>query len=358
MRHPFAWLIWTLAAAVSALVARHPLYLTIILLASWLVYLSVERNAALGRSWRGLLKLGALIWLVTIPFNALMIHQGRVILFRLPAHWPLIGGQITLEAVAAGFVAGYSLWTLLVIFAVFNLAVDASQLLRYTPGFLYQSGVVASIALTFIPQMLSSANDIRQAQRIRGHRFRGWRDQLPLIMPLLTMALERAVQLAESMESRGMGSVSARIQGHVQRWQVVILSSLMLLLAGLVARSFWSARPWIAYILLAGATLALAVALARLGRQTQRSRYRRDAWHIEDTWVAITGVGVLAGISILRVTERAALIYYPFAPFSLAPSFDLWIGLLLAALSLPGLMLLFADGRHADPSNHRSQEAP
>lgn len=342
MRHPFAWLAWTLAAAVSALVARHPLYLTLILLAAWLTYLSVERDATLGRGWRGLLRLGALIWLLTIPFNALMIHQGRVVLFRLPAHWPLVGGNITLEAVALGFVSGYSLWTLLVIFAAFNLAVDASQLLRYTPGFWRQSGVVASIALTFIPQMLASSRDIREAQRIRGHRFRSWRDQLPLIMPLLTTALERAIQLAESLESRGLGRVAAPTERRHQRWQGMILLGLVLLLGGLLARAFWPERL-AAYALLLMGAASLLYALSRLGRQTRRTLYRRAAWRGEDTLLALVAALVLAGVALLRWLAGAALIYYPFPPYALWPSFQPWIGLLLALLSLPGLLHLFAE---------------
>jgi energy-coupling factor transport system permease protein len=344
MRHPFAWCAWTLAAAVSALVVRHPLYLTIILLASWLVYLAVEPNALAGRSWRGLLRLGALIWVITIPFNALVIHQGRVVLFRLPAHWPLVGGNITLEAVALGFVSGYSLWTLLVIFAAFNLAVDASQLLRYTPGFLQQSGVVTSIALTFVPQMLASGRDIREAQRIRGHRFRGWRDQLPLIMPLLTTALERAIQLAESLESRGLGGASARTTGGAQRWQALILLGLLLLLGGMLARAFWPQRAAAGYALLLAAAGLLTYAMARLGRQARRSRYRRAVWGREETVITAVGALVLAGVAALRLVAGVVLIYYPFPPYSLLPSFDPWVGLLLALLSLPGLMRLLGEG--------------
>lgn len=349
MRHPFAWLAWTLAAAVSALVVRHPLYLTIILLAAWLTYLAVERNAVAGQNWRGLLRLGALIWVITIPFNALVIHQGRMVLFRLPAHWPLIGGNITLEAVALGLVSGYSLWTLLVIFAAFNLAVDASQLLRYTPSFLQQSGVVTSIALTFIPQMLASARDIREAQRIRGHRFRSWRDQLPLIMPLLTTALERAIQLAESLESRGLGGVAMRAESHARRWQRLILIGLVLLLGGLLGRAFWPQQMVAAYALLLAATGLLLYAMARLGRQTRRTLYRRTVWRRGDTLVALVGALVLAGVALLRWLAGAALIYYPFPPYALWPSFDPWIGLLLALLSLPGLLHL--SGERVDPSS-------
>ncbi|HOA92648.1 MAG TPA: acetate--CoA ligase family protein, partial [Quisquiliibacterium sp.] len=117
--------------------------------------------------------------------------------------------------------------------------------------FLHQAGVVSSIALTFVPQLIVSARDIREAQRIRGHRFRGRRDMLPLIVPLLTMALERAIGLAESMESRGFGDGTA--EGH--RHRGVLLSGL--LLTGLALRMYWAQRPlWGIVMLAAGGVLA------------------------------------------------------------------------------------------------------
>jgi energy-coupling factor transport system permease protein len=47
------------------------------------------------------------VWALTIPFNALMIHAGDYVLFRLPEGWPLVGGAITLEAVLYGAASGW-----------------------------------------------------------------------------------------------------------------------------------------------------------------------------------------------------------------------------------------------------------
>jgi len=345
MKHPLAWLIWALAAAASALILRNPLYLTLLLLAVWANYAAVEHAATQGQSWRTLLKVGALIWALTIPFNALMLHQGEIVLFRLPAHWPLIGGKVTLEAVAVGFVSGYSLWVLLGVFAVFNLAVDASQLLRYTPNFLEQAGVIIAIALTFIPQMIASLQEIREAQRIRGHSFRRWRDQLPLVMPLLTTALEHAIQLAESMEARGFGAGQADEQSHLGQAQWLIVPGLGLLLSGLVLRALAPTPTYRFALLLGAGAWLLLYAFWRLSRRTLRSRYRRMAWCPHDTLgVCVSGL-VLGGVVALRWVRGDSLGYYPFAPGALLPTFEPRIGLLIALLSLPGLILLLSETR-------------
>jgi energy-coupling factor transport system permease protein len=98
---------------------------------------------------------------------------------------------------------------LMLLFATFNLAVNQAQILRLTPAFIYEAGLIVSIALTFFPQLMASAKEIREAQLIRGHRIRRIRDMLPFVMALLTTGLERSFQLAESMESRGFGNVRA-----------------------------------------------------------------------------------------------------------------------------------------------------
>ena len=362
MKHTVAWLIWALSAAISAFLVHNPFYLAIIALAAWLVYLTAGQGSGLAQSWRGLLKLGALVWLLTIPFNAAMVHLGTHVLFRLPVGWPLVGGNITLEAVVYGAVSGLRLWVLLLVFAAFNISVDASQLLRLTPAFLYQAGVVTSIALTFMPRMLTSAQEIREAQQIRGHRFRGWRDLLPLIMPLLTTSLERAIQLAESMESRGfgggrpgdatgvpVGAEQVRRQGN--RVRLLMLAGLGALLCGLFLYTYWPSKPWFggALLLCSGATLLHT--FRSLGRRVQRSYYRRARWQVADTLLTLVVALVPLGIALIRARDILALTYYPYPPYPLLPDFNPWVGLLLALLAVPGLATLFGRADNVSPEH-------
>ena len=200
--HPFAWLAWLAAAALPALSTRNPLYLSLTLLAVAVVYAALGRRSPLAQSWGAFVRFSVMLWLLSIPFTALTSHYGTIVLFRLPAAWPIIGGPITLEAMLYGLTGGLALVTLLLIFAAFNVAVDQARLLRMTPGFIHGAGVVTGIAVAFVPQMVTSWQAIREAQQVRGHKVRGVRDVLPLVMPLLVTALERAMQLAESMEAR------------------------------------------------------------------------------------------------------------------------------------------------------------
>ncbi|MFP3896202.1 MAG: energy-coupling factor transporter transmembrane component T [Anaerolineales bacterium] len=339
-----AWLVWTASAAVAALLTHNPLYLTLIALASWLIHVTTRYNTDMTQSWHTLLTWGLFIWLITVPFNALMVHRGDHVLFVLPGHWPLIGGRITLEAVVCGLVSGFSLWVLLLILSTFHLAVDASQLLRLTPAFFYQAGVVACIALTFIPQMVASAKEIREAQRIRGHRFRGWRDILPLLVPLLTTALERAIGLAEAMESRGFGgqltTMTARERNGLR---VMTLLSLVLLIGGFFVRRYLSRFASWGLPLSIVALLIIFYVFHVLGSRVERSHYRRARWQRQDTAIVLSSLGALAGFLFVRMVDKMALVYHPYPPYSLVPPFDGWIGLLLTLLAIPALIVLFGN---------------
>lgn len=338
--HPLAWLTWATAAAVVALMTLNPLYLTLLLLAVLASYRVIGLRSPTARQWGTLLKAGLLVWAITIPFNALMSHHGRYVLMRLPADWPLIGGAITLEAIAYGLARGLSLVLLLTIFAVFNSAVDTAKLLRRMPAFLYLAGMVTSIALAFVPQMISALQEIREAQRVRGHHFRTIRDLLPLLMPLLTTGLERAVQLAESMEARGFGGSAVSVSRLLDyTLKGLTLTGLLAVLAGMFARSYWSRQAWIGIVLTAGGLLLLSAVFWAQGRRVRRTRYRHELWLSRDTAIVICSTAALAGMLISRTLDRAALFYYPYPPYSVWPAFDWRLGLLYVLFMAPAWLL-------------------
>jgi energy-coupling factor transport system permease protein len=339
MFHTWSWLAWLVAAAVPAFTLRNPLYLALVLGAAWIVYAVLGRSSPMGSSWGSFVKLGLLLFALTIPFNALSIHTGQIVLFRLPESWPLVGGAITLEAVIAGTVSGLNLLAILVVFAAFNAAVDHYQLLRATPAFLFQAGVVLSIAITFVPQMVQSAREIREAQRIRGHRFRGIRDLLPLVMPLLASSLERAIQLAETMEARGFGSAVDPLSTRAALTaQLGTLAALLALLVGLFAATYFpQAGRWGWTLAGLGVGTLLAVFLLQ-GRRVRRSRYRRPRWQARDTILASASVLVVASILAARLAMPEALAYTPFPPSPLLPPFHPLAASPLLLLALPALL--------------------
>jgi energy-coupling factor transport system permease protein len=338
--HPVAWLAWLAAAALPALSTRNPLYLSLTLLATAVVYVALGRRTPQAKSWGAFVRFGAMLWLLSIPFTALTAHYGTIVLFRFPASWPIIGGPITLEAVLYGLTGGLALVTLLLTFAAFNVAVDQARLLRMTPGFIYGAGVVSGIAVAFVPQMVASWQAIREAQQVRGHKVRGLRDMLPLIMPLLVTALERAMQLAESMEARGFGGQPAVADGRERTLnQLALLFGLGALGAGFAGIGFWPDRRLLAGALLVAGAVLLGWSFWDQGRRVRRSRYHRWIWARDDRIVcaaSLLSLTIWAGAWLVR---GEWLFYYPYPPYSPWPVFQPLLGIAIALLAVPALLL-------------------
>jgi len=333
--HPAVWLLWLLAATVPALTTRNPLYLVIVLLAAALVYQAVAESSPLGRDWRLVLRFALTLWAFSLAFNVLTWHYGATPLLSLPDHWPVVGGPITLEALVFGLTSGLALATLLLVFAAFNAAVDHYALLRLLPPFLYQAGLVTSIALTFVPQTVASLRDIREAQILRGHRFRGLRDLIPLLMPLLTTGLERAIQLAESMEARGLA------HGHTpsgprlaHRFGLAVAS--LAVCAGLFTYTCCMAARTVGLLITLAGLVGSSLVLIRLGRSHRRTHYRRSRWLPADTHLALVSAAVIA-LTLARLwLDPTALAYDPY-PALTWPSFDPVLGSSLVLLAVPAL---------------------
>ena len=196
-----AWLMWIAASLTVAMLATNPLYLVIVLLCAALVRAGFGTGDSPLPVWR----FGLTVVAFSTFYNALLTHFGSTVLVTLPRALPLVGGPVTLEAAAFGASRGLALWTLFAVSTLLNDVISPYELVRLTPRFLRQAGLVVSIMLAFVPQTVRSFHQVREAQAIRGHRLRGVRDLTALLVPLMTDSLEKAVQLAEAMEARGYG---------------------------------------------------------------------------------------------------------------------------------------------------------
>ena len=349
MLHPITWVVWTTIAASAATLTRNPLYLALLLGVVAIQYTTSSQRHPAAQGWRALLRISLGLALLVIPFNALSSHAGSHVLFRLPARWPIVGGNITLEAVLWGATSALGLLVLIALFTTFNLQVNQAQILRLTPAFIYEAGLIISIALTFIPQMMISAREIREAQSIRGHRVRRVRDLLPVVMALLTTGLERSFQLAESMESRGFGNVRPLPRARETLFKVLTLLGLGGLLGSAFALTYFT-RQWAGWLGLAVSAGALIGVFWAQGSRVTRTHYRRDRWTWQDGAVIGAGLVALAALIVVRIIDAPMLQYYPYA--ALLPPFHPWLGTSLLLLVLPALLQTNPNTSERSQSRH------
>ena len=123
----------------------------------------------------------------------LMAHSGDTVLLRLPGSWPLVGGPLTLEALAYGALTGLALALLLAVFATLRRALSARDMVRLVPRAFGALALVVAVALTYVPATLTELAAIREAQAVRGRRPGGPAGWLRLALPLVVGGLERAL---------------------------------------------------------------------------------------------------------------------------------------------------------------------
>jgi len=336
MIHTAAWLVW-LAAALAALSAtRNPFYLLLL----WLCLLIV--GAALGRREEAapapfsLLRFSALVIVLAALFNAFTSHVGETALFTIPGRLPLLSGAVTAEGLAYGAINGLALAGFLAAFNVLNRAVPVRALVRLIPRAFYPVAVVTAIAVTYVPVTVRQFRQVREAQAVRGHRLRGLRDWLPLLMPLLIGGLERALALAEAMTARGFASQPVSSAGGGKA-RLALLGGVVCLAGGwllLLSR----APLLLAQALMLGGALLIAAGLWALGRRWPRTTYRREPWRAADTLVCLGALLAAAAFLLpLPGLGRATLAYSPYPALAL-PGFDLRLAALALGLLVPALV--------------------
>jgi energy-coupling factor transport system permease protein len=325
-----AWLLWALTVLLAASYNRNPLYSVLLLLVVMWAHAGCvpaeEQDAAPLTPLR--------FALIAVPlaalFNALSSSIGTTVLFDLPVGLPLVGGAVTLEALVFGAINGLNLTVIFVGFTTFNRALTTRALLRLTPRAFHESGVVLSIALTFVPQTLKNLARIREAQAVRGHRVQGIRDWIPILTPLLVSALERALALAESMVARGYAAVARTI--HL-RIRLLLALGLLTVLGGWLAYLFAPVAQAAALVVSALGVALLGGALWLAGRAVRHTVYRPRRWRARDTLIVVGCLPLL----FLLFTRRAVVTYSPYPTLTLPP-FNAVIGLSILGLLVPAFL--------------------
>ncbi len=341
-----AWIVWVAAVAILAMTARNPLYSIILLSLSLLTIRFFARQKAPFHSY--FLRASLSILFISAIYHALFIHFGDHVLIELPA-WPLVGGPITLEAMVDGARNGLVLITLMAAFFALNTIVPTRELIRMAPSSFQDLGVVVLIAITYIPETRQHLGRIREAQSIRGHRPRGFKDWRPLLIPLLVGGLERAMRLSEAMVARG--HVASSVKSHRNSERVALLVGLLMALFGWFLAIL---AGWPGYLLLGAGGLVFLWLIIKRGRDDRRTRYAAEPWTALDTLVVAVSILALALVMLpLPLVSQPVTGYTPYPQLSL-PSFDSLVGLALLLLSLPvmwGIITLRQPEHLEEPAN-------
>lgn len=191
------------ALAATALAASHAG--TVGAVAALLLALGLRGAGHRGRVYLGAAFVSATGLLLLTPF---VWNTGVDVLWRGPIV-PVIGElNVTGEELTAAGVQALRLLAVTLAFAAYALLLDHDRLLR-AAGFARRSVLVVALATRLLPTLQRDAAGFVVALRGRGVEVGGLRGRARLVGPLLAGSLERGLNLAEAMESRGYGRAGA-----------------------------------------------------------------------------------------------------------------------------------------------------
>lgn len=342
--HPGAWWLWAIGLAVAASRTRNPLLLLLILVVAGFVVAARRTDAPWANSYVAFMKLGLVVIAVRIVLQALLStrSQGNHILFTVPqiplpewASGVKLGGIVTAEAVLTALYDGGQLAVMLCCIGAANALASPRRLLKSLPGALYEMGVACVVALTFAPQLVTDSRRIRAARRLRGKARGSFRTTA---MPVLEGALDRSVELAAAMDSRGYGRTAQVPQRQRRITGAFVLLGLLGMALGVYALLTDSMAAPVAATALAVGVL-LAVAAMAIGHQrVARTRYRPDPWALPEWLVTLSGALVGGALIVAAGTGVAGLVLpgpMVIPPLPLLPATAILVGLLPAIASPP-----------------------
>lgn len=168
--------------------------------------------------------------------------------------------DITLEALAAGALAGLRVGAFTMVFGLASACVDPDELLRLFRRVSYRSALTASLATRLVPVLARDAMRMGDAARCRAEP----PGRLAVTRAAVSGALDRAVDVAAALEVRGYsaGGRPERIRRPWSRHDLRVGAGAVLVLAAAVAGRIAGAGAVTEYpaldIPLAPAELALA----------------------------------------------------------------------------------------------------
>lgn len=335
--HAVTWLLWAVAGAATVQLAPSPVYVAVVIAIAALVVEVHRLDTAMARAFPVLVGLGVAFALLRVVLTTMTTHGVGHVLFTLPeATLPrllggfTVGGTVEAPVVLQAAAEGFAVVGVLAVFGAFNAVITHHELVQAVPRAFHEPGLIATVGLAFVPSTMHAVAQAREADLARtGGRRVGRRRLLRQLLPVLESGMERAVHLAESMDSRGFARARGGRREQASAWTGL---AALLCLAGAFVALVGRATATASALGGVGVVL-LAVAVVLSSQASRRTRYRprrmtRLDWGVAAVvWLSPVGLVVLQ-----RVSDPALR----WAPDPLAfPEFSPVVAVVILALGLP-----------------------
>jgi energy-coupling factor transport system permease protein len=247
------------ALAACALIFEHPLALAAVAVAALGAGLGAGVGREVARTARFTLPLVVLVALV----NALVVRDGLTVFARLGELPPFGRIDLTVEALVFGLVLGARVMVVVLCCALFTAAVDPDEMLRLFRRVSFRSALTAALATRLIPVLARDARRMADARACRPHPG----PRVAVLRAVATGALDRAIDVAATLEVRGYGAAGAARPARApwSRHDLAFAAATVLIVASSVIARLAGVADFDAYpslqVPLGGGELVFAAAL-------------------------------------------------------------------------------------------------
>jgi energy-coupling factor transport system permease protein len=230
--------LWALALTAAAALLFHPVALAALVLA----ILAAGWGAGVGRELTHTLRTALIVSIPIVLVNVLVSRDGLTVFARLGNLGPFGQGDLTVEALVYGAMIALKVTILILVASLASLAIDPDALLRIFRRLSFRSALTASLAVRMLPVLAADAQRLAEAQRTRpGGAPRGARGRAALVGAVVAGSLDRAMDVAATLEVRGFAAAPRAPRQH---------------------------RPWSRHDLAFAASAFAVLTIALLGRLT------------------------------------------------------------------------------------------
>ena len=251
---------WCVALAGAALAFHHPLVLGALLVA----VLAGAAGAGVGHEVARMLRYALPFALFIALINPFVSRNGLTVIARLGEVPPFGQVDLTLEALVYGAMFGLRLLVVVLAFGIATYAVDPDEVLRLFRRVSFRSALTAALAVRLVPVLHADARRLAEARRCRAE---GEASRLAVLRAVATGALDRATDVAATLEVRGYATASksraaARPWSRHDTWFLASACGIVALVAGAKAAGVADFEAFPSLVVpLGAAEVALAVLL-------------------------------------------------------------------------------------------------
>lgn len=191
--HPGVCLLFFLYVITVTLVFINPVYS-----AASLIFAPLYSLRLLGaRRTAAQLKFSLPLIIIAALFNVLFCRYGQTVLFSA------FGIDFSLEPLVYGACLGTMLAAVIVWFSAYSEIITSEKFTALFGGFAPNTVLIFSMVLRFLPLMIKTAEEIKEAQQGLGNETKGLKNTLRRFSALVSVSLERSIETADTMRARG-----------------------------------------------------------------------------------------------------------------------------------------------------------